>query len=79
MNPYKRIRQSMRKNEVELLAYLRKNNIGTTTLFGMSWYRALDRLMAGGMVQFVRGRNRYRVGRYTVRKGAKPVTPAVRG
>ena len=65
----KSIKKAMRKNEVELLAHLRKN--GAPVFFGRAWHNALDRLLKGKRVV-------YRDGRYQTRKGSHPVTGAVR-
>lgn len=70
-NTNTKIRRAMRRNEVELLAHLREYRVIGTTFFGRSWSRALDRLIEGGQVS-------YRAGRYAPRKGARPVTGAVR-
>jgi len=66
-NTYTKIRHSMRRNEVELLAHIRKYRVGLTALLGMAWHNALNRLLAANMVY-------YHDGRYHVRKGARPVT-----
>jgi hypothetical protein len=74
---FRSIRQSMRRNEVDLLAHLRRYCITHTSLFSMAWHNALDRLEAGGMVRFVKSKGAY-TGRYLPRPGAGPVTAPVR-
>jgi hypothetical protein len=70
-NRYTEIKKAMRRNEVELLAHLRKNRVGLTALLGRSWNNALDRLLQTKQVF-------YHDGRYHVIKGARPATPAIR-
>jgi hypothetical protein len=72
MNTHERIQRSMRKNEVELLAHIRAKQIKYTMFLSIPWHNALDRLVAGKMVTYVKGLG------YRARSGARPVTPAVR-
>lgn len=72
MKANKMIRKAMRKNEVSLLAYLRRERVTYISLWSIAWHNALDRLEKAGRVKFHNGV-------YVVRKGAGPVTPAVRG
>lgn len=79
---YKAIKAAMRANEVSLLAHLRKHRVTHMMGFGMAWTNAMDRLLDGGMVTYVReytrqGRQAYGA-HYVARKGARPVTAAVR-
>ena len=71
MTGYKQIRRSMRENEIALLSHLRQNRVTTVVMWGNGWHGALERLEKSGRVKF-------RNGIYTVKKGAGPVTPAVR-
>jgi len=71
MHAYKQIRKAMRKNEVSLLAYLRRERVTYISLWSIAWHNALERLEKAGQVSI-------RKGVYTVKKGAGPVTPAVR-
>lgn len=68
MNTYSKIRTAMRQNERELLHHLRKYRVTHTSMFGLAWHKALDRLMAAKKVA-------YRKGRYVAVKNARPVTP----
>lgn len=79
-NAYKRIRQSMRQNEIEVLAYLRKNKVelGGAWNFGDAWDSALRRLSMNRRVYLSRPHGAYNLRYYIARKGARPVTAAVR-
>ena len=74
MSAYTKIRQAMRANEVGLLAHMRKQGGAEyASLFGRAYYHAFERLIDAGMIVI-----RKRGFRYQVRKGARPVTAAVR-
>ena len=72
MKAYEKIRRGMRLNEVSLLRHLRRHRVTMTILLGRAWNKALDRLEDGGQVK-------YRNGAYRPKKGARPVTPAIKG
>jgi hypothetical protein len=72
LSAYKRIRAAMRRNEVEFMAYLRRQGgIWHTGLLGRGWSGAFDRLYAAGRIRMDNGF-------YVAQPGAGPVTPAVR-
>lgn len=77
MNAHTKIRQGMRQREVDMLSYLRRNQVSYLGLFNIAEHNALDRLERGGMVSYEKKRGQL-TGFYKVRKGARPVTPAVR-
>ena len=69
---YRVIREGMRRNEKEVLDYLREGRPKTTTLlWSIGWLNALNRLVDAGIVKFVR---KGLFGHYKVRKYARPVT-----
>ena len=74
MSAYTKIRKAMRANEVSLLAHMRREGgLEYLSLMGMAWMGAFHRLQDAGMIVY-----RKRGFRYQVRKGARPVTAAVR-
>ena len=66
-----KIQKAMRQNEIEVLAHLRKYRVTHTTFLRKSWHNALDRLLAAAKVDWSGGC-------LVPKKGAGPVTPAVR-
>jgi len=66
---YRNIRLAMRRNEVELLEFIRRERCSISSLMGSAWHGALDRLTAAGMVVY----NRKKL-QYEAIKGACPVT-----
>ena len=73
MSAYATIRKAMRRNEVNLLAHMRQQGgLEYLSLLG-SWRGAFERLQDAGMIVY-----RKRGFRYQARKGARPVTAAVR-
>lgn len=72
-----RIRESMRRNEQEVLDYLRARikqgePVYSLALFGTSWYHAFWRLDRAGKVKYAR-RGKF-VGYYVPVRYARPVT-----
>ena len=71
-NAHQRIRQAMRRNELNLLTHLRGGAKCSTNVLGLwplSWWAALNRLVKGGRIHWDSKRKRY-----LVAKGAQPVT-----
>lgn len=72
-NAHQRIREGMRRNEVELLAHIRREGgLAYLSLLGR-WWGAFERLQEAGRIRYNR-RQRW----YVVVKGAQPVTGVVR-
>jgi hypothetical protein len=70
LSGHRAIKAAMRRNEVEVLVHIRRND-GAFIWPSVSWYNAMDRLESAGMVV-------YHNHRYVAKKGARPVTGAVR-
>jgi hypothetical protein len=66
---HKGILEAMRRNEQEVLQHIRTRRVHSTTLMGLSWMNALDRLANAKKVSYNR-----RKGCYVVAKFARPVT-----
>jgi hypothetical protein len=73
-NAYIRIKQAMRRAEVEVLAHIRRRYVGVGNSYSLGHVsgNAVGRLIAGHKLYASDGR-------WKAHKGAGPVTPAVRG